>query len=64
LASILTIFSACFLTILPCFLILFNIERQVKGGCNVGAGEVRDLFGTVQNAQLAMGVLVMLDELT
>lgn len=36
----------------------------MKGGHNVGAGEVRDLIGTVQNTKSAMGILIVLDEPT
>lgn len=43
---------------------LQRIVVQVKGGHNVGAGEVRDLIGTVQNTQSAMGILITLDEPT
>ena len=43
---------------------LKRIVVQVKGGHNVGAGEVRDLIGTVQNTQSAMGILITLDEPT
>lgn len=43
---------------------LKRIVVQVKGGHNVGAGEVRDLVGTVQNTKSAMGILITLDEPT
>jgi len=43
---------------------LKRIVVQVKGGHNVGAGEVRDLIGTVQNTKSAMGILITLDEPT
>lgn len=43
---------------------LQRIVVQVKGGHNVGAGEIRDLIGTVQNTQSAMGLLITLDEPT
>jgi len=43
---------------------LKKIVVQVKGGHNVGSGEVRDLIGTVQNTQSAMGVLITLDDPT
>lgn len=43
---------------------LRRIVVQVKGGHNVGSGEVRDLVGTVQNTKSAMGILITLDEPT
>lgn len=43
---------------------LQRIVVQVKGGHNVGTGEVRDLIGAVQNTQSAMGVLITLDDPT
>jgi site-specific DNA-methyltransferase (adenine-specific) len=43
---------------------LKRIVIQAKGGHNVGAGEVRDLVGTVQNTKSAMGILITLDEPT
>jgi len=43
---------------------LKRIVVQVKGGHNVGSGEVRDLVGTVQNTKSAMGILITLDEPT
>jgi DNA modification methylase len=43
---------------------LKRIVVQAKGGHNVGAGEVRDLVGTVQNTKSAMGILITLDEPT
>lgn len=43
---------------------LKRIVVQVKGGHNVGAGDMRDLIGTVQNTQSAMGILITLDEPT
>lgn len=43
---------------------LKKIVIQVKGGHNVGAGEVRDLIGTVQNTKSAMGIMILLNEPT
>jgi site-specific DNA-methyltransferase (adenine-specific) len=44
-----------------------NLKRivvQVKGGEHIGAKDVRDLLGTVQNTKSAMGILITLHEPT
>jgi site-specific DNA-methyltransferase (adenine-specific) len=41
-----------------------RIIIQAKGGENVGASDVRDLIGTVNNWKAAMGILITLDEPT
>jgi adenine specific DNA methylase Mod len=44
-----------------------NLKRiviQVKGGEHIGAKDVRDLLGTVQNTKSAMGILITLNEPT
>jgi len=43
---------------------LKRIVVQVKGGHNVGASEIRDLVGTVQNTKSAMGILITLEQPT
>lgn len=44
-----------------------NLKRivvQVKGGENIGAKDIRDLIGTVNNEKVAMGILITLYEPT
>lgn len=43
---------------------LRRIVIQVKGGVHVGAKDIRDLLGTVQNTKSAMGIFITLHEPT
>jgi len=43
---------------------LGRIVVQVKGGVHVGAKDIRDLIGTVQNTKSAMGIFLTLSEPT
>jgi len=43
---------------------LRKIVVQVKGGVHVGAKDIRDLLGTVQNTKSAMGIFITLHEPT
>ena len=43
---------------------LRRIVVQVKGGTHIGAKDIRDLIGTVENSRSVMGILLTLHEPT